>query len=114
MGTSLFGPLPRTRSWIEVAGLLAAGSDACDVAQAALGAAATSIRRAATDPVFAKCTWVLMQLPQAAKATSFAAGLRQMGVKAEEPVTIARLATAVDDVIDEINRVSLRKRSADS
>lgn len=80
MGHVRLGPLPATRKWTEVVGLLAGGAGAAQLATATAAAAAQGLKAAANDPGVVEAVWVLARLPLATRSPDFAAALRGIGL----------------------------------
>ena len=51
-----------------------------ELADAVAGASEKSLARATKDPAFIEALWLLLKVPQAAKAERFAEALRELGV----------------------------------
>jgi len=69
MGHIRLGELPRTRKWEQVVELIKLDGDATQVAAAALDAAETGFKQAAEDEGLGRATWLLTQLPLAARVS---------------------------------------------
>ncbi|MCC7106900.1 MAG: hypothetical protein IT307_17340, partial [Chloroflexi bacterium] len=67
MGHIRLGELPRTRKWNQVVELIQQDGDAASVASAALDAAEDGFMEASKDEGVARVTWLLTQLPLAAR-----------------------------------------------
>jgi hypothetical protein len=100
MGHVLTGPLPRTRKWVRVVGLIAGGAGAAQVATATTAAAERWFLKAANDPGVVETVWLLMRLPLAARADDFAEGLRACGLAVSDAPGLLELVGAVTDAID--------------
>lgn len=93
-------PLPRTRKWVRVVGLIHAGAGAAQVANATTAAAERWFEKAANDPGVVETVWLLMRLPVAARADDFAAALRTCGVAVSDEPGLLEVVGAVTDAID--------------
>lgn len=102
MGHTRLGPLPRTRQWKQVVGLVGAGAAAGQVAAATLDAAGGAFAAAANDPVFAEAVWLLVRVPLAATAADFAAALGGVGVAVPDRPGAADVAAGVSDALDAV------------
>jgi hypothetical protein len=101
MGHIRTGPLPTTRKWNRVVGLIVGGAEAAQVATATVHAATRGLKRAADDPGVLEAVWLLIRLPLAARSPNFAAGLRACDLLLEDApglidISVGYLA-AVDD-----------------
>ena len=100
MGHVLLGPLPRTRKWKQVVGMIAGGAGAPQVATATARAANRWLRDAANDHGVIESIWLLMQLPLAARTDDFTAALRACGVKVSDEPGLIEIVSAVTAAID--------------
>lgn len=76
MGHLRLGDLPRTRKWDQVVELVKREGDAAAVAAAALDAAEKGFKQAAEDEGLGQATWLLTQLPLAARDPNYLDRLR--------------------------------------
>ncbi len=100
MGHTRLGDLPRTRKWIEVVGLIAAGAQASQIANAVIRAAERGLNLASEHSAMVEAFWLLTQLPLAARETDFAAALRNRGLHVERDLGVMELAGAVSEAVD--------------
>ena len=100
MGHVRTGPLPRTRRWVRVVGLVTGGAGAAQVATATLNAADQAFARAANDVGVVEAVWLLMQLPLAARADDFAAALRGCRLDVTDSPGLLEVVGATADAID--------------
>ena len=73
MGHVRLGQPPASKKWGEIVGYLAeADVSVAELADAGAGASEKSLARATKDPAFIEALWLLLKVPQAAKAERFA------------------------------------------
>ena len=68
MGHIRLGNLPRTRKWQQVVALIEGGAGTAQIANATITAAEQGFKLAAEDKGLVETTWLLTQLPLAAKS----------------------------------------------
>jgi hypothetical protein len=100
MGHIRLGRLPRTRNWDQVVSLINSGADAADVAIAVLWASRNGLKIAATDPTLIYSTWLLTQIPLAAKSSNFSEELRKRGLDVSQQPTLMEVVGAFTDAVD--------------
>jgi hypothetical protein len=100
MGHQRTGPLPQTRKWNDVVGLLAAGAGASQLATAVLCAAERGLRGAFEDAGVVETVWLLARLPLAARSDDFRLTLERCGVNVPERPGLMDLVGAVSEAID--------------
>jgi hypothetical protein len=100
MGHIRLGELPRTRKWEQVVELIKRDGDAPAIAAAALDAAEKGFQKAADDEGLGRATWLLTQIPLAARDLNFVDRLRALGVTVEGAPGLAELVGAFTDAID--------------
>ncbi len=108
MGNFRLGHLMRSRKWCQVIDLIACGADAEGVTAATLDASEQGLTDAAIDPGMVEATWLLMQLPHAAREQDFATAAAQLGVVVPADATTTDILAAVSAAISkrvEIARV---------
>jgi hypothetical protein len=97
--------LPRTRRWDDVVDLVAGGADIPQVASAAARAAHAFFAEAADSAGFVTATWLLAQLPLAARRDSeYLGGLQALGLDLKEAPGVLGLAGAFSDAVDSQTR----------
>lgn len=79
MGHVRLGKLPKSREWVQVVELLAAGSGASELAAAVAVASEEELISARGDPILGATVWLLTQLPLAARSDRFATELTSLG-----------------------------------
>jgi hypothetical protein len=84
MGHIRLGELPRTRRWDQVVELIVRDGDAAAVAAAALAAAEAGFKQAADDEGLGRATWLLTQIPLAARDPNYLDRLRATGISVEQ------------------------------
>ena len=67
MGHVRLGLLPRTRAWKEVVGLIAAGADVSQIANATITAAEKAFSFVMKDVGYTEAVWLMTQMAIAAK-----------------------------------------------
>lgn len=106
MGHIRLGELPRTRKWNEVVELLKHAGDAASIAGAALDAAEKGFEQAAEDEGLGRATWLLTQLPLAARDAEYLSRLAALGVSVEGAPSLIELVGAFTDAVDSQMRQS--------
>jgi len=101
MGHIRLGELPRTRKWDEVVELIKRDGDAATVAAAALDAAGKGFKQASEDEGLGRATWLLTQLPLAARDPDYLARLRAIGLSVEGAPGLIELVAAFTDAVDD-------------
>ena len=100
MGHVHLGELPRTRKWNQVVELIQQDGDAASVASAALDAAEDGFMAASKDEGVARVTWLLTQLPLAARDPNFVERLAALGLPVSGAPNLAELIGSFSDAID--------------
>lgn len=109
MGHIRLGELPRTRKWSQVVALIRRDGDVADIAAASLDAAASGFRLAADDAGVAWTTWLLTQLPLAAREPNYEQRLAALGVEVSGAPSLIELVAAFTDAVDKhMRRVGKR------
>ena len=106
MGHLRLHELPRTRKWDQVVDLIKSDGDAAEIAAASLDAADRGFRQAAEDEGVARATWLLTQLPLAAKDPNYVERLAALGVDVSGAPSLIELVGAFTDAIDSHMRQS--------
>jgi hypothetical protein len=110
MGHVRLGVLPRTKAWKEVVGLIAAGADVSQVANATIAAAEKAFSFVMDDKGYTEAVWLMTQLAIAAKKNDLYAHLRSVGISLPEDATLpdvtASLTEALDRAVDHSRRRS--------
>lgn len=109
MGHIHLGVLPGTRKWKAVVELLASQAPADDVAAASAVAAERDLARATHDPVLVECVRLLALIPQAARAGSFAAELRELGLDVPDRPSLPDLLHATTAAVDRVAQRQARR-----
>lgn len=101
MGHIRLPHLPHTRRWKEVVELVGSSSGtAAAVASATIDAIDATFTSSSADAGLVRATWLLAQLPIAAKSGNLADYLRDVGVHVSPTPTVAEVTTAVSTAID--------------
>ncbi len=100
MGHIRLGELPRTRKWEQVVELIKRDGDVASVAAAALDAAESGFKAAAEDEGLGRATWLLTQLPLAARDPNYVERLKALGVAIDGAPGLLELAGAFTDAVD--------------
>jgi len=100
MGHIRLGELPRTRKWEQVVELIKHDGDVAAVAAAALDAAESGFKDAAEDEGLGRATWLLTQLPLAARDPNYVERLKALGVAVDGAPGLLELAGAFTDAVD--------------
>lgn len=106
MGHIRLGALPRTWKWVGVVDLIRLQGDVAAIAAASLEAAMRGFEAAAEDEGLGRATWLLTQLPLAARDPNFLDRLRQIGVTVEAAPTILGIVGGFTDAVDDHMRQS--------
>lgn len=110
MGHVRLGVLPRTKAWKEVVGLIAAGADVSQVANATIAAAEKAFSFVMDDKGYTEAVWLMTQLAIAAKKDDLYAHLRSVGISLPDDATLpdvtASLTEALDRAVDHSRRRS--------
>jgi hypothetical protein len=101
MGHIRLGTLPRTRKWIEVLDLIGGGAGSPEVAAATLDASERGLAGAAKDAGLVHSTWLLTQIPLAARSEDFAARLQELGLEIGTAPSVLEVAGALAAGVDE-------------
>ena len=100
MGHIRLGEFPRTRKWEQVVELIKRDGDATAVAAAALDAAESGFRQAAEDEGLGRATWLLTQIPRAARDRNYLDRLRSIGMSVAAAPGRLDLVGAFTDAVD--------------
>ncbi len=101
MGHIRLPHLPRTRRWKEVIQLIGSNTGtAAAVASATVDAIDARFTSNGEDAGLVRTTWLLAQLPVAARSGDFTEALRDLGIHVSATPTITEITTAVSTAID--------------
>ena len=106
MGYLRLHELPRTRERDQVVDLIKRDDDAAEIVAASLDAADRGFRQAAEDDGVAGATWLLTQLPLAAKDPNYVERLAALGVEVSGAPSLIELVGAFTDAVDSHMRQS--------
>lgn len=105
MGHQRLGSPPASRNLPEIINLLVAGTaSTADLVEAITKATEAALTRALKDQVFVEALWLLVKIPQAAKAESFSDALRAIGVPVPDNPTATDLVAGYDAAIEAVQR----------
>jgi hypothetical protein len=94
MGHIRLGELPRTRRWEQVVELIKSDGSAAAVAAAALKAVEKGFQQAAEDEGVGRATWLLTQLPLAARNQNYLERLRSLSMTMRQLASEFSVASA--------------------
>jgi len=100
MGHFRLGRLPGTPKWTHVVDLIVSGADAPAVALAVLSASQKEFETAAQDSILGYTTWLLTQIPLAAKGREFSEELRAKGLQLFHSPTLMEVVGAFTATVD--------------
>lgn len=100
MGHVRLGSLPRSRAWKEVVGLITAGADVSQIANATIRAADKAFTFVLNDKGFTEAVWLMTQLAIAAKKENLGEHLQSLGVNLPQDTSLPDLAAAVSEALD--------------
>ncbi len=110
MGHVRLGLLPRSKAWKEVVGLIAAGADVPQVANATITAAEKAFSNVMKDLGYTEAVWLMTQLAIAAKKPDILAHLDSVGISLPSDATLPDVTTAISEALDR-NADTAGKRS---
>lgn len=100
MGHVRLGLLPRSKAWKEVVGLIAAGADVSQVANATITAAENAFSFVMDDIGYTEAVWLMTQLAIAAKKTDILAHLDSVGISLPSDATLTDVTTSISEALD--------------
>ncbi len=100
MGHVRLGLLPRSKAWKEVVGLIAAGADVPQVANATISAAESAFTYVMNDLGYTEAVWLMTQLAISAKKTDILAHLNSVGISLPTDATLPDVTTAISEALD--------------
>lgn len=100
MGHVRLGSLPRSRAWKEVVGLITAGADVSQIANATIRAADKAFSFVLNDEGFTEAVWLMTQLAIAAKKDNFNDHLQSVGINLPQDTSLPDVAAAVAEAMD--------------
>ena len=109
MGHVRLGLLPRSKAWKEVVGLIAAGADVPQVANATIAAAEKAFSFVMQDIGYTQAVWLMTQLAVAAKKQDPLGHLGSVGVVLPQEATLPDVTTALVEAMDRATQVSARR-----
>ncbi len=109
MGHVRLGLLPRTRAWKEVIGLIAAGADAPQIANATITAAEKAFSFVMNDVGYTEAVWLMTQMAIAAKKPDIHQHLDSVGISLARDATLPDVTAAVAEALDRATDASGRR-----
>ncbi len=109
MGHVRLGSLPRSRAWKEVVGLITAGADVSQIANATIRAADKAFTFVLNDEGFTEAVWLMTQLAIAAKKENLGEHLQSLGVNLPQDTSLPDLAAAVSEISPLDNKREVRE-----
>ncbi len=100
MGHVRLGRLPRSKAWKDVVGLITAGADASQIANATIRAADKAFSFVLNDRGFTEAVWLMTQLAIAADQDNFQGHLQSQGVNLSRDTSLPDLAAAISEALD--------------
>jgi len=100
MGHVRLGSLPRSRAWKEVVGLITAGADVSQIANATIRAADKAFSFVLNDEGCTEAVWLMTQLAIAAKKDNFNDHLQSVGINLPQDTSLPDVAAAVAEAMD--------------
>lgn len=110
MGHVRLGILPRSRAWKEVVGLIVAGADVSQIANATITAAEKAFSFVLEDRGYTEAVWLMTQLAIAAKKDNFHEHLESLGISLPSNTSLPDVAAAISEALDR-NLESTSRRS---
>ena len=102
MGHVRFGVLPRTKAWKEVVGLIAAGADVSQVANATINAAEKAFSFVMGDKGYTEVVWLITQLAITTSKNDPYAHLRSVGISLPDDATLSDVTVGISDALDRV------------
>lgn len=100
MGHVRLGLLPRTRAWKEVVGLIAAGADVSQIANATITAAEKAFSFVMKDVGYTEAVWLMTQMAIAAKKPDILQHLAAAGIRLPADPSLIDVTTAITEALD--------------
>lgn len=106
MGHQRLGKLPASKNLPEIIALLLGGNASGEVLVDAVTMACDDmLQRALKDPAFVEAVWLLVRIPEAAKAHDFGDALRAIGIRVPPVPTATDIAAGFDAAVETVQRV---------
>lgn len=109
MGHVRLGVLPRTRAWQEVVGLIAAGADVSQIANATITAAEKAFSFVMKDVGYTEAVWLMTQMAIAAKKPDIHQHLESVGISLPPDATLPDVTSALSEALDRATDASGRR-----
>lgn len=107
MGHQRLGSPPASKNLPQIVKMLVAGETCtADLVEAITEECNTALARALKDAAFVEALWLLVRLPQAAKADNFAEALRAIGMPVPAAPSVTDIAIGFDTAIERAQRKS--------
>lgn len=100
MGHIRLGRLPHTQKWKQVVSLIDSGASTADIALATLQASQKGLQEASKDPTLIYATWLLTQIPLAAKGSNFSEELSKIGLEVSQQPSLMEVMGAFTSAVD--------------
>lgn len=100
MGHVRLGLLPRTKAWKEVVGLIAAGADVSQIANATITAAEKAFSFVMKDVGYTEAVWLMTQMAIAAKKPDIHQHLAATGIHLPADPSLIDVTTAITEALD--------------
>lgn len=100
MGHVRLGLLPRSRAWKEVVGLIVAGADVSQIANATITAADKAFSCVLEDEGYTEAVWLMTQLAIASTKDNFQEHLNSLGVSVPLGASLPEVAAAISEALD--------------
>ncbi|HBO3862362.1 hypothetical protein [Pseudomonas aeruginosa] len=100
MGHVRLGVLPRTKAWNEVVGLIVAGANVPQIANATITAAEDAFTSVMDDVGYTEAVWLMTQLAIAAKKPDIHQHLESVGIVLPRDATLPDVTSAIVEALD--------------
>lgn len=100
MGHTRLGLLPKTRAWKEVIGLIVAGADVSQIANATITATANAFSFVMKDVGYTEAVWLMTQMAIAAKKPNISQHLADIGIHLPTDPSLVDVTTAISEALD--------------
>ncbi|TDQ41895.1 hypothetical protein [Tepidicella xavieri] len=100
MGHVRLGVLPRTKAWKEVVGLIAAGANVSQIANATITAAEKAFSFVMNDVGYTEAVWLMTQMAIAAKKPDIHQHLAAAGIHLPTDPSLVDVTTAITEALD--------------
>ena len=105
MGHVRLGKLPASRKWQDIVAYLASSEmDVANLANSISEATQKALLKAENDAAFVETCWLLINIPQAAKADDVVGAFKDIGVNVPSSPTLLDVAIGFDNAIERVMR----------